>query len=154
MRWAPRAPLGAELLVGEEALEGPAPLTPGRLGAASLEHVCCLKATRFARDAISPPFYVWTHSRLHSTRNRSARQGTGYRYHVEFDVEIVNRDSPRCPNAIGPRASLARGYSGKVTLLDGKDTKPRTVVSIEKAAQLSSTETGSRPSFARREPSK
>jgi len=31
---------------------------------------------------------------------------------------------------------LARGYTGKLTMLDGKTGRPRTIIDIEKAARL------------------
>jgi len=42
---------------------------------------------------------------------------------------------------------LARGITGKLTMLDGKTGKPRTIVDIEKAAKLTVEETGSVPRF-------
>jgi hypothetical protein len=36
-----------------------------------------------------------------------------------------------------------RGYTGKLTMLDGKTGIPRTIVDIEKAAKLTVEETGS-----------
>ena len=52
------------------------------------------------------------------------KEGTGYRYHVEFDGKIVVAETPVPRMRSRPRALLARGYSGKVTLLDGKAGKP------------------------------
>jgi hypothetical protein len=40
-----------------------------------------------------------------------------------------------------------RGYTGKLTMLDGKTGIPRTIVDIEKAAKLTVEETGSVPRF-------
>ena len=44
------------------------------------------------------------------------------------------------------RALLARGHTGKVTMLDGATGKPRTIIDIEKAAKVRTVET---PRFRR-----
>jgi hypothetical protein len=58
-----------------------------------------------------------------------------YVYSVIFDGKLLveGRSDPECDAA---RALLAMGYTGKLTLLDGKTAKPRTVIDIEKAARL------------------
>jgi hypothetical protein len=38
--------------------------------------------------------------------------------------------------SVDPRALLAKGITGKLTLLDGKTGKPRIVIDIEQLAQL------------------
>jgi hypothetical protein len=54
---------------------------------------------------------------------------------VIFDGKLlVERSSdPECDTA---RALLAKGVTGKLTLLDGKTGKPRSVIDIERAALL------------------
>jgi hypothetical protein len=42
----------------------------------------------------------------------------------------------RDPECDAARALLAKGLTSKLTMLDGKTGKPRTVIDIEKAAQL------------------
>ena len=57
----------------------------------------------------------------------------GYRYSVIFRAEcIVSRS--RDPETDATRALLAKGVTGRITLLDGKTGKPRTVIDIELAA--------------------
>ena len=56
-----------------------------------------------------------------------------YAYDAEFDGELIVTDS-RDPEHDLARALLARGYRGRVTLIDGKTGTPRTRVDIEKAA--------------------
>jgi hypothetical protein len=53
----------------------------------------------------------------------------------EFDGELIVVDS-RDPEHDLARALLARGLTGKVTMLDAQTGKPRTVVDIAKAAEL------------------
>src|SRR5262245_54839235 len=56
-------------------------------------------------------------------------------YNVVFDGELIveaSRD-PECDLA---RALKARGYTGKVTMVDGATGKPRTIINIEKASRL------------------
>jgi hypothetical protein len=43
------------------------------------------------------------------------------------------------------RALFKRGYTGKLHMLDGKTGKPRTIIDIEKAAQLRTVETDNAP---------
>ena len=63
----------------------------------------------------------------------------GYHYSVIFQGEcIVSRS--RDPETDTARALLAKGVIGKLTFLDGKTGKPRTVINIEKAAKLVTTE--------------
>ena len=59
---------------------------------------------------------------------------TGYAYSVIWRGElIVNRShDPECDAA---RALLARGYTGTITMLDGKTGTPRSIINIEKAAR-------------------
>lgn len=59
----------------------------------------------------------------------------GYVYSVIYDGKLlVERSSdPECDAA---RALIAMGITGKLTLLDGKTGKPRTIINIEKAARL------------------
>jgi hypothetical protein len=48
--------------------------------------------------------------------------------------------NPRDPECDAARALLARGYTGKLTLCDGKTGIPRTIIDIERAAKLSAEE--------------
>jgi hypothetical protein len=77
---------------------------------------------------------------------------SGDRYSVLFHGEIIverSRD-PECDTA---RALLARGYTGKLTMLDGKTGKPCTYIDIEKAAKLTARENSVRgPHFAKWKP--
>ena len=59
----------------------------------------------------------------------------GYRYSVVFDGQLLVERS-RDPECDAARALLAKGITGKLTLLDGKTGKPRTIIGIEKAARL------------------
>jgi hypothetical protein len=59
----------------------------------------------------------------------------GYRYSVLFQGELLVERS-RDPGCDAARALLAKGITGKLTMLDGKTGKPRTIVDIEKAARL------------------
>ena len=63
----------------------------------------------------------------------------GYRYSVIFRGEcIVSRS--RDPETDAARALLTKGITGRFTLLDGKTGRPRTLINIEKAAKLVTTE--------------
>lgn len=63
----------------------------------------------------------------------------GYRYSVIFRGEcIVSRS--RDPETDAARSLLAKGITGRITLLDGKKGKPRTVIDIELAAKLCTVE--------------
>ena len=57
----------------------------------------------------------------------------GYRYSVIFRGKLLV-ERAREPACDAARALLAKGFSGKFTLLDGKTGKPRMIVDIEKAA--------------------
>lgn len=70
----------------------------------------------------------------------------GYRYSVLFDGNLLV-DRSRDPECDAARALLAKGITGKLTLLDGKTGRPRTIVDIEKAAKLTVEETGTVPRF-------
>jgi hypothetical protein len=48
-------------------------------------------------------------------------------------TENQGRSSPECDAA---RALVAKGITGKLTMLDGKSGKPRIVIDIGRAAQL------------------
>jgi len=73
-------------------------------------------------------------ARLHPP---ARKEGVCYNglYCVEFDGELIVVDS-RDPEHDLARALLARGLTGKVTMLDAKTGKPRTVIDIAKAAEL------------------
>ena len=59
----------------------------------------------------------------------------GYRYSVLFQGKLLV-DRSRDPECDAARALLAMGYTGKLTMLDGKTGIPRTIIDIEKAATL------------------
>ena len=63
----------------------------------------------------------------------------GYRYSVLYGGKLLVERS-RDPETDAARALLAKGITGKLTLCDGKTGKPRTVIDIEKAAGLVTTE--------------
>ena len=65
-----------------------------------------------------------------------------------FAGEIIVERS-RDPETDLARALLARGHTGKVTMLDGATGKPRTIIDIEKAAKVRTVETGTHPRFRR-----
>ena len=70
------------------------------------------------------------------------------RYNIAFEGEIIVERS-RDPETDLARALLARGHTGKVTMLDGATGKPRTIIDIEKAAKVRTVETGTYPRFRR-----
>jgi hypothetical protein len=70
------------------------------------------------------------------------------RFNVTFAGEIIVERS-RDPDTDLARALLERGHRGKVTLVDGETGKPRTIIDIEKAAEVRTVETGSAPRFRR-----
>ena len=85
-------------------------------------------------------------ARLHPHPLKSGRQ----LYSVIFQGKLlVDRSGdPECDAA---RALLAQGFTGKLTLCDGKTGIPRTIIDIEKAARLRSVETANGPRFRRHE---
>jgi hypothetical protein len=72
----------------------------------------------------------------------------GYRYSVIFRGNLLVQRS-RDPECDAARALLAKGFTGKLTLLDGKTGRPRTIVNIEKAARLSTEEGPRGPRFVK-----
>ena len=70
----------------------------------------------------------------------------GYRYSVLFDGKLLV-DRSRDPECDAARALVAKGITGKLTMLDGKTGRPRTIIDIEKAARLTVEETGGVPRF-------
>jgi hypothetical protein len=75
-------------------------------------------------------------------------EGVGDRYSVVFEGKLlVNRS--RDPECGAARALLAMGITGKLTLLDGKTGKPRTIIDIEKAARLTTEEGPRGPRFVK-----
>ena len=70
----------------------------------------------------------------------------GYRYSVLFEGKLLV-DRSRDPECDAARALLAKGFTGKLTMLDGKSGKPRTIIDVEKAARLTVEETGRLPSL-------
>jgi len=71
-------------------------------------------------------------------------------YSVIFRGKLLVERSldPECDAA---RALLAQGFTGKLTLCDGKTGIPRTIIDIEKAAKLRAVETANAPRFRRHE---
>ena len=63
----------------------------------------------------------------------------GYRYSVLFEGKLLVENS-RDPECDAARALVAKGITGKLTMCDGKTGKPRTIIDIEKAAQLTVSE--------------
>ena len=72
----------------------------------------------------------------------------GYRYSVIFRGKLLVHRS-RDPECDAARALLAKGITGKLTLLDGKTGRPRTTIDIEKAARLTAEEGPNAPRFRR-----
>jgi hypothetical protein len=77
-----------------------------------------------------PPSPARVTARLHPLWS-----GGGYLYSVDLGDELLIEGS-RDPETDAARALLVRGITGKLTLLDGKTGKPRTIVNVEKAARL------------------
>ena len=63
----------------------------------------------------------------------------GYHYSVLFDGKLLVENS-RDPECDAARALRAMGHTGKLTMCDGKSGRPRTIIDIEKAAQLTVSE--------------
>ena len=63
----------------------------------------------------------------------------GYRYSVLYDGKLLV-DRSRDPECNAARALLAKGITGKLTMLDGKTGKPRSIIDVEKAARLTVSE--------------
>ena len=72
----------------------------------------------------------------------------GYRYSVIFRGKLLVQRS-RDPECDAARALVAKGITGKLTMLDGKTGKPRTVIDIERAARLTVEEGPNGPRFAK-----
>jgi hypothetical protein len=70
----------------------------------------------------------------------------GYVYSVIHDGKLLVERS-RDPECDAARALVAKGFTGNLTMLDGKTGVPRTIIDIEKAAKLTVEETGSIPRF-------
>jgi hypothetical protein len=69
-----------------------------------------------------------------------------YLYDVALGDEVIvsNSLNPECNAA---RVMLARGVTGKLTIVDAATGRPRTVVNIEKAAKVNATEGPYGPKF-------
>ena len=63
----------------------------------------------------------------------------GYRYSVIFRGKLLVEHS-RDPECDAARALVDKGITGKLTMLDGKTGKPRTIIDIERAAKLCAEE--------------
>jgi hypothetical protein len=59
----------------------------------------------------------------------------GYRYSIICRGELIV-DRSHDPECDAARVLLARGITGKLTVLDGKTGKPRIIIDIEKAAKV------------------
>lgn len=55
----------------------------------------------------------------------------------------------RDPECDAARALVAKGITGKLTMLDGETGKPRTIIDIEKAARLTAEEGPNAPRYRR-----
>jgi hypothetical protein len=63
----------------------------------------------------------------------------GYVYSIIYDGELLVDRSP-APEGDAARALLARGITGRLTLLDGKTGRPRIAFNSEKMARLCAKE--------------
>ena len=70
-------------------------------------------------------------ARLHPLKPKKGSEVYSVIFRGELLVERSN--DPECDAA---RALLAKGITGKLTMLDGKTGRPRTVIDIERAALL------------------
>ena len=70
----------------------------------------------------------------------------GHSYSVLFKGKLLV-DHSRDPECDAARALLAKGITGKFTMLDGRSGRPRTIIDIEKAARLTVEESGGAPRF-------
>ena len=59
----------------------------------------------------------------------------GYVYSVIYDGKLLVERS-RDPECDAARALVAKGITGKLTILDGKTGLPRTIINVAKAAKL------------------
>ena len=78
--------------------------------------------------------------------------GVGMPYSDKYNVVLAGEiivERSRDPETDLARALLARGQTGKVTVLDGATGKPRTIIDIEKAAKVRTVETGTYLRFRR-----
>ncbi|MGC2409375.1 MAG: hypothetical protein WA441_05125 [Methyloceanibacter sp.] len=76
---------------------------------------------------------------LHPPIHREGIRYTG-RYSVTIGGETVVKGS-RDPETDFARALLAKGITGKLTMLDAITGNPRTIIDIEKAAKLRADDT-------------
>jgi hypothetical protein len=72
----------------------------------------------------------------------------GYRYSVIFRGKLLVERS-RDPECDAARALLAMRFTGKITMLDGKTGRPRTIIDIEKTARLTIEEGPRGPRFVK-----
>jgi hypothetical protein len=72
----------------------------------------------------------------------------GYVYSVIYNGKLLVDHSPQ-PEGDAARALLARGITGKLTLLDGKTGRSRLVIDIEKMAELTVEEGPHGPRFVK-----
>jgi hypothetical protein len=71
-------------------------------------------------------------------------------YNVLFDGELLVERS-RVPELDAARALVAKGPTGKLTMLDGKTGTPRSIINIERAAKLTVDESRT-PRFSKWKP--
>ena len=72
----------------------------------------------------------------------------GYRYSAIYEGKLLVERS-RDPECDAARALLAMGHTGKLTMLNGKTGKPRTIINIERAAKVTVKEDGRGPRFVK-----
>ena len=76
----------------------------------------------------------------------------GYRNSVIFEGKLIV-DRSRNAECDAARALVAMGRTGKLTMLDGKTGRPRTIIDIEKAAKVKAEESRYRsPRFCKFRP--
>ena len=64
---------------------------------------------------------------------------TGYLYSVIYEGKLSVERS-RDPECDAARALVAQGFTGSLTICDGKTGIPRTIIDIERAAKLTAEE--------------
>ena len=75
------------------------------------------------------------HPLIAEPEKSGSQRADWYLYDVTFRGETIVRDS-RVPECDLARALKAKGFTGRVTLLDADTSNPRMEINIEKAAKL------------------